>query len=173
MLKMKKIVAIGISVFTLLSYGSLLASAASVSRTIDNDPKADSGNTHGYYGFSYLSSGSCYNSDARIASSVSGNYYAWVHPQTSLGSPTSVTVKLQVYLNHSRFNDPAAQYLVMKDGSLATVATINQNTAPGGWGYTYTKTISSCTILNQVRVRASNAPGKETGADGVNVVYSY
>lgn len=35
MLEMKKIVAVGVSIFTLLSYGSFSVSAVSFSRTID------------------------------------------------------------------------------------------------------------------------------------------
>lgn len=170
---LNKFIASCISIATIAMPMGIIANASTYSRLIDNDPTSSSGNSSSNSGFSYISGGSCYNGDARIASSGnSSSFYHWIHPKISLGGVKTVTVNLQVYLNHANFTDPSAKYTVYKNGASLTVGYINQNTAAGGWNY---KSASSndFTGLWLVGVSPSGLSGYQTGADAVNVTYTY
>lgn len=173
--KLTSLVAItsAISITTVSFLVSISVSAATYSRLIDNDPTSSSGNSSYSSGFSYMSSGSCYNGDARISSSnYSSNFYHWIHPKTTL-SPTSVTVDLKVYLNHSNFTDPAASYSVYRNGASLPLQCLNQNTAHSGWNSISTTTGNNFTALWFVAVMPSGKSGYQTGADAVDVRYVY
>lgn len=170
---LKTAIVAGLSISIISNCIGITASAVNFTRLVDNDPTSSSGNSMYQSGFSYITNSSCYNGDARRASCSSSNYYYWIHARTTLGSVKTVTVKLQLYLNHSTFNDPAATYYVLTDGTMSSVLTLNQDTAPAGWGSTYTKSLSNCTVLGEVLVTPSNSSGRYCGADGVSVSYSY
>lgn len=162
-----------ISIAMISSSMSITANASTYSRLIDNDPTSASGNSSSSSGFSYINGGGCYNGDARIASSgSSSNFYHWIHPKVSLGGVKTVYVNLQVYLSDSRFTDPSAKYSVYKNGASLTVNYINQNTAVSGWT-SISASSNDFTGLWLVGVSSSGLSGYQTGADAVNVQYTY
>lgn len=170
---LNKFIASCISIATIAIPMSITANASTYSRLIDNDPTSSSGNSSSNSGFSYISGGSCYNGDARIISSGNASsFYHWIHPKISLGGVKTVSVSLQVYLSDSRFTDPSAKYTVYKNGASLTVGYINQNTAVSGWNYR-TKSSNDFTGLWLVSVSPSGTSGYQTGADAVNVTYTY
>lgn len=171
-MKMKKIIS-AISATVLLACMPVLSANATTSTyLIDNDPVASSGNTHAPNGFSYISNSNCYNGDARRRDSNVGDSYVWCHPTIQLNG-TTVKVTLRVYLNHSTFTDPLATYKMNKDGSLEDICTINQNTAPAGFGSIYSKEVSGCAQLKEISVRTSGEKNCYTGADAIKVTYTY
>ncbi|MGN0591783.1 MAG: hypothetical protein ACI4JQ_00885 [Ruminococcus sp.] len=169
----RKFTAAVVSTAIIGSTVGISASATTLSYTIDNDPLSSSGNSAGGYGFSYMTASGCYNGDAERASNVSGYYYYWNHPRVYLNAIKSVRISVSAYLNNSTFTDRYAEYYVLTDGAMDKIATIDQNAAPGGWGPSYTATISQCTVLGQVMVKASGSVGNYTGADAVLVTYVY
>ena len=172
-MKMKKVISVISATVLLACMPGLSANATTTSYLIDNDPVASSGNSHAPNGFSYISNSSCYNGDARRRSSSVGDSYVWIHPTIQFNNTTTVTVNLEVYLNHSTFTDPSATYKMNKDGSLEDICTINQNTAPAGFGSVKSKKVSGCTQLKEISVRTSEKSGYYTGADAIKVTYNY
>ncbi|MDE5565123.1 MAG: hypothetical protein K2I93_08190 [Oscillospiraceae bacterium] len=161
---------------TLLALSSvtmLTVSAQTKTYTIDNDALSSTGFYNYNSGFTYHSFSGSYNGDARRAPTNSGAFYAWCHPQTSFHSQ-NVTYTLRVYLNHSTFNDPAAKYHANVDGTISDTAlfTINQAVAPVGFSSART-TNYRANLIQQIRLYPSEKPNYNTGADAIEITYTY
>ncbi len=159
------------ALLALCSTTMLSASAQTTGYVIDNDPLASSGYHHIYGGFTYHSFSGSYNGDARRAPTNSGAFYGWCHEQKSFIKRT-VNYAFQAYLNHSTFNDPAAEYLVNTDGTLDSLCIINQATAPSGFCSTRTATLSA-SLIQQVRLHPSTRNNYNAGADAISIKYTY
>lgn len=153
---------------------SLPVAATSVTDLIDNNPAEDM-YTSTSYGFSTIYTNSCYRGDAQRCPNNSSNYYYWSRKNPkSIGGTKTVSVSFKAYLNDATFTDRGARYSVYKGGIHTDfLFTINQNSAPAGWGYTYTANIPSCTQIGEVRMKPSGGTGSYTGADAIQITYSY
>lgn len=168
----KKMVAIA-TVVTMLTTGVGNMVVRAVTRTIDNDSIASG---YGNYnnGFSYITSSSLYNGDARIAASNSSYYYYWTYPAISFSAP-SCNIVVQAYLNHANFTDTAARYTVaVCQNANYTIGTIDQNAAPSGWNLIRRNNLTSLDLPNyfssaDASVNPSGRSGVNTGADAIMV----
>lgn len=166
------------------NYVSLSVSAASISRTIDNDPIA-SGYSYDAYNMSYYNgmTGS-YNQDMRLSPSIYGSnaYYRWIYPTMNVASQTC-NVTLNIYLNHADFTDESATYYFEKkpiedlSGVVDKIGTKNQKYAPAGWSSiskSVTRYPGETYITSRlVSVNASSGSYKQLGADALQVTVTY
>lgn len=172
----KVIAAVVTAVISISSLSCISASAYSTTITIDNDTNV-SGYSNRYSGsWQYIrNSASCYNKDARMASSSSqGNCYFWTF-NNYVGSANGYTsCQLSVYLNHASFTDTKASYNIettVAQSSNVSVGTLNQNTAPGGWYVFNSRSFRG--QIKEFNVYASGNSGQYTGADGVKAYITY
>lgn len=167
----KKMVAIA-TVVTMLTTGVGNMVVRAVTRTIDNDSIASGyGNINN--GFSYITSSSLYNGDARIADSNSSYSYYWTYPAISFSAP-SCNIVVQAYLNHASFTDIAAMYTVaVCQNAGYNIATINQNVAPSGWSLIRKNNLTSLDMAyyfsSSYAHVVPSGRGGQTGADGIIV----
>ena len=166
---------------TVLAVNPISAFAVTtVTRTADNDAVASSGNSNYNYGFVYTTASSHYNGDARISGSAySGNIYEWIYPHPKSGAAfvkgDNVSIKVEAYLNHSTFKDPAAVYYVNTWQYTATfVKTLDQNKAAAGWNVLGTISQNRDGWLSEyVHMNPSGTVGLNTGADAIRVTYTW
>lgn len=153
--------------------------AYNVQYTIDNDP-SDSrfGSYNAANAFSYITANGLYNGDARsVASSTKSAFYRWTYPSCGQYGSSTLTVKVEAYLNHGSFTDPAAEYYVqLSESRYSKAGTIDQNKAKAGWNYISQKSYTSPYagggfISKGAEVWASGQSGYITGADAIRVTY--
>ena len=157
-----------------------VSASTSTPRFIDNDSNV-SGYSNNRTGFSeYMSLSSLYNGDARIQSPCnSGSYYYYNFPNVQV-TANSLSVQVKAYLNHSRFNDPEANYYVCvnTDDVYYYIGKINQDIAISCWnpiqrsvpnGYK----LNGRYYIDSCYVKSSGTSGCSTGADAVYVTAIY
>lgn len=169
----RKVIAVSTICVLLLFIGVINVSATTL--IMDNDALTSSGVTNpfgpyeGSGTFSYITNSGLYNGDARMVYSPNGGYYVWKYASVK---PSGVFA--HVYLNHSSFTDPKAEY-VHHDyyGSAHTsqlFSYLNQNTALSGWNYIGHVSISGRECIH-IGCRASRTSGTYMGADAIRVMY--
>lgn len=171
----KKIISFGITSVVMCANLSYAASATTYQFTIDNDPTSSSGYTAYGNGFTYMSSSSCYNGDARYSIGDAAHEYYWKHIKLNTNVQSSLTTTLQVYLNHSYFSAYRVDYFVCMNGTTNYIGWINQNIAPGGWNYLSPTSYSygSPSYVDGIMVMADGASIGYTGADAIKVKYNW
>ncbi len=155
-------------------------SAASYTRTIDNDSIA-SGYGNNNTGFSYINNVSTLaNGDGRYSSSSSSsNSYEWTYPSISSGTAQYATIKVGAYLAYSSWTDTAAAYYSEYYSNIyVKVGTINQNKAPNGYSYIEKKDIGTLSasgghFTSSTYINPSGNSNQTTGADEIKVTMSY
>lgn len=166
---------------TIASMFCMNVSAATTTRTIDNDSIADGyGNEN--LGFSYINNvSSLANGDARYSSSSSSdNRYTWKYPSMSSKSTTQyATIKVGAYLAYSSWTDTAAAYYAQYYFSAyKKIGTLNQNKVPNGYSYIEAKDILTLGAEGghysaSAYVVPSGNANQTTGADEIKVTLSY
>lgn len=184
-MKLKKFAVAALTTMTIATSAiGMSASAATYTRSTDNDPVA-SGYSYDAYNMTYYNgmTGS-YNGDMRLSPSIydSNAYYTWVYPRISVAKQ-SCTVTLDIYLNHADFTDPSASYyyeiMPIEDlsGAGSIIGTKNQKYAPAGWSSiskNVTRYPNQANITSRlVSVNASSGSYKCLGADGLKVTVTY
>ncbi len=165
---MKKLNVLLIAILFLITV-TTTASAGTI--IMDNDALPGSGTTNptlgqdfGSQNMWYIKSDTCYNGDAERGVSSEGCQYCWEHniPVTGRGT-------LQVYLWHSTFTDPNADYFVWKLTNWPEFGTLNQDKADAGWNV-----VGSASVTSGVRdfgVRGTLWASTYLGADAIKYTY--
>jgi hypothetical protein len=163
---------VSVSSLTIFAY-------TSDSRLIDND-SIDLGYSNINNGFTYITSSSLYNGDARysVASATNNSYY-WTYPGISAGNAQYFDIEVKMYLAHSSFTDTAPEYYVqISQSGYCYVGSVNQNTAPNGWSTIDNEDVSTLyadggILCQKAYVEPSGLYNKGTGADALQVKVSY
>ena len=149
-------------ILTVLACGMLAAtgmtgmSASAATTYVDNDDLGDS---------RMQSTGNYTGSNEK--------YYVWNLVNDRVTAKKKISLKLYAYVNDYRFTDPATKYYAVTM-VYASMGTLNQNTASGGWNLVGTKALTPSSTLGEhdVTLTAAKAnPGTQsgynTGADGI------
>lgn len=167
---------VALLVVMIMSIGTCVIHASAATIIMDNDALASSGTSnpkkegemYGWYGMDYMTSGDCYNGDARIGSSWErnddggyGSRYCWQHYIPS-GRQT-----LSAYLWDVEFTDPKANYYILSTLNGTMFGTLNQDRAAYGWNVVGT----ASPTLSLYGVTSSGAVGTYLGADAIRITY--
>ncbi len=156
---------------------------AITAKEVDNDDAQ--GNSNDCYdgNWVYITAASCKYGDAEkhaTGSPSSGVFAYWYRYeyQYPVGRSGTIYVNLSVWLNHSDFTDPEAEYYVNGIGSYSmySAGTLNQNIAPGGWSNFNTLALTNTdaagnNVSRFTEVVASLKTNKYTGADLIRATY--
>lgn len=119
-------------VVALLNTITLYASAASTYVGIDDDDEQGHDNSSTGI-WSRVYSNNLRYGEGLITECTGSKEYKWIFGNPVYGND-KMGITLSVWLYHSSFNDPAAQYYVQVNNLLSyRLGVKNQNTAPAGW----------------------------------------
>ena len=171
----KKLTATVISYLCLVGMlTSINANASYYMYTIDNDPPQGSPYTYYQTNLSYQTAYGSYNGDMEISGNLgSGLIYdaRYAFPYITPISPNGSS--LTIYLNNNSFTDPSTYYSLYLMGNRVLYISIDQATAPAGWGTTFYGPGIVNYNTGWVKADASSTPNTQFGSDAVQVKLNF